>query len=91
METQSTKYQRAQQRVTEIKEFYHHLTTYLIFVCIFIALNLYTTSFFWAIFPIVGWGIGVMGHASNTFRWNPFFSKEWEQRKIDEYINNDEL
>jgi len=93
METsnQQGKYERAQAKVTEIKEFYSHLVTYLIFVCFFLVLNFYTGGFFWAIFPIAGWGIGILSHASNTFGWNPFFSKDWEQRKIDEYIRNEDF
>jgi len=88
---QENKYQRAQARVAELKEFYNHLAIYLIFVVFFLALNYFTSGFFWAIFPILGWGLGILGHAANTFRWNPFFSKDWEQRKIDEYLRNDDL
>lgn len=88
---QNKKYERAQARVVELKEFYNHLGIYLIFVCIFLFINYNSGGFFWAIFPIAGWGIGVLGHASGTFRWNPFFSKDWEQRKIDEYMRNDDL
>ena len=91
MDTQTSKYARAQKRVTHIKEFYNHLGIYLIFVCIFIGLNFYTGNFFWAIFPIVGWGIGILSHASKIFRWNPFFSKDWEKRKIDQFMENEEL
>lgn len=83
------KYERAQARVTELKEFYKHLGIYLIFVCFFLILNFYSGGFFWAIFPIAGWGIGILGHASNTYHWNPFFSKDWEKRKIDEYLRNE--
>lgn len=93
METseQSRKYERAQERVEELKAFYNHLGIYTIFVGLFLFINFYTGGFFWAIFPIAGWGLGVLGHAANTFRWNPFFSKDWEQRKIEEYMRNDDL
>ena len=89
--TENTKYDRARARVSELKEFYTHLGTYLIFVCFFLALNFYTTGFFWAIFPIAGWGIGILSHAAKTFGWNPFFSKDWEKRKIDEYIRKEDF
>lgn len=91
METtdQNKKYERAQARVAELKDFYNHLGIYLIFVAFFLFLNFYSGGFFWAIFPIAGWGIGVLGHASNTFRWNPLFSKDWEQRKIEEFIRDE--
>jgi len=86
------KYDRAKARVKEIKEFYTHLITYLIMVPVFIFINYYTgTSFPWAIFPIVGWGIGVLSHAAQTFNWNPLFNKEWEKRKMEEFLRNDDF
>lgn len=88
--SQETKLKEAKERVEKLKGFYCHLTIYLIFIPIFITLNYMGGSNFpWAIFPIVGWGFGVAGHASETFDWNPFFSKQWEQRKIKEYMDND--
>ncbi|MFC4632591.1 2TM domain-containing protein [Dokdonia ponticola] len=84
------KYDRAKARVKEMKEFYTHLITYLIMVPVFIFINYYTgTSFPWAIFPIAGWGIGVLSHATQTFGWNPLFTKNWEKRKIDELLRDD--
>lgn len=87
----SSKYKRAQARVTEIKEFYSHLGTFIT-VCTFLLLiNIYNGGFYWVIFPIVGWGIGVFSHAIKTFDWNPFLSKDWEKRKIEEYINKEDF
>lgn len=42
--------------------------------------------FLWAAF---GWGIGIFFHALNTFKWNPFFGKDWEKRKIEELLEKD--
>lgn len=84
------KYQRALQRVKKLKDFYSHLTIYLIFVCVFVWLNLHSSSFPWAIFPIAGWGIGVLGHAADTFGYNIFFGKDWEQRKIREFMDEED-
>jgi len=84
-----SKYARAKAKVDELKGFYSHFTIYCVFVPVFIILNYYSTSFPWAIFPIVGWGIGVLGHAADVYRWNPFFGKEWERRKIEELLRED--
>ena len=82
--------QEAIEKVERLKGFYTHFTIYLIFVPIFISINYFGGSNFpWAIFPIVGWGIGVAGHATETFGWNPFFGKDWERRKIEEFMEND--
>ena len=86
-----SKYQRARMRVEKLKGFYTHLVIYLIFVVFFIYLNVRSTSFPWAIFPIVGWGLGIIGHATDTFRWNPLFGRNWEERKIKQFMDEDEL
>jgi len=92
METYNTsteKRLRAQEQVGKIKSFYGHLAIYLLFVIFFISLNVFTGGFPWAIFPIAGWGIGVAGQALDTFGKNPFFSRDWEQRKLKELMRDD--
>ncbi|WP_432410592.1 2TM domain-containing protein [Rasiella sp. SM2506] len=87
--TQETKLQQAQEHVEKLKGFYSHLSIYLLFIPIFIAVNYFGGSNFpWAIFPIVGWGIGITGHAFETYKWSPFFGKNWEERKIREFMNS---
>lgn len=85
----NTKLQQAKEQVALLKGFYTHLTIYLIFVLVFTILNYISTDFPWAIFPIVGWGLGVLSHAAGTFDWNPFFGKDWEARKIKELLENE--
>lgn len=84
------RYRRAKERVTKIKGFYTHLTIYIIFVSFFIYLNLNSSSFPWALFPIVGWGMGILGHASEAFEYSIFFGKKWEQRKIKEILREED-
>ncbi len=85
------KYKLAKKRVEKLKGFYIHFTIYLMMVPVFIYLNYISqTGFPWALFPIVGWGIGVTSHASETFNYNPFFGKNWEERKIRELMDKDE-
>lgn len=85
------RYANAKEHVEKLKGFYVHFTIYLIFVPIFIYLNYISNANFpWAIFPIAGWGFGVAGHAADTFNWNPFFGKDWEQRKIRELMDKED-
>jgi len=96
METQDTylsdlKYKRAKDHVEKLKGFYIHLTIYLIMMPVFIFLNFQSTGFPWAIFPIVGWGFGLTGHAMETFDYYPFLGKNWEERKLKEFMNEDEV
>lgn len=83
------RYESAKKRVEELKGFYVHFGIYLIMVPVFIFLNLKSTGFPWAIFPIGGWGLGVFGHAAEVFNWNPFFGKKWEEEQIRKYMNDD--
>ena len=43
--------------------------------------------FLWAAF---GWGIGLTAHAVAVFNLNPFFGRDWEQRKIKEFMQEEE-
>jgi len=47
-------------------EFNAHLRSYLIVNGALIVINLLTTWYPWAIWPIVGWGIGLAFHASSA-------------------------
>ncbi|MEL6813006.1 MAG: 2TM domain-containing protein [Bacteroidota bacterium] len=85
-----SRYQRAKEKVEKMKGFYTHATIYAIFVVFFIWLNSRTGGFPWAIFPIAGWGLGVLGHATEVFGFNIFFGKDWESRKIREIMREEE-
>ncbi|TVZ51583.1 histidine kinase [Dokdonia sp. Hel_I_53] len=85
------RYQRAKKKVEDLKGFYIHFTIYCIMVPVFIYLNARSTSFPWAVFPILGWGWGVVGHASETFGWNPIFDKKWEKRKIQKLMEDEDF
>lgn len=83
------RYIRAQERVEKLKGFYVHFFIYLLFIPIFVFLNIKSTDFPWALFPIGGWGLGVIGHAMDTFNYNPLLGKNWEERKIREFMDKD--
>lgn len=83
------RYERAKKQVEELKSFYVHLAIYLIMIPVFIYLNYKSGGFPWAIFPIGGWGFGVIGHAMEVFDYNPFLGKNWEERKMNELMNKD--
>lgn len=82
------RYKQAKKHVEELKVFYSHLVIYLLFIPIFIYLNLLSKAGFpWAIFPILGWGFGLASHAAETFNYNPFFGKDWEEKKIRQLMD----
>lgn len=98
--TEMDKKQRAKKRVEALKGFYVHMVVYLL-VNVFIIISTviarmgggetlvdalfnfatFTTAFFW--------GIGLAFHAAKVFSFNPFFNKEWEDRQIQKYMEED--
>ena len=83
-------YQRAKKRVEELKGFYGHLTAYIIVNVFLFVIYLLTTpgGFPWFLFVTFFWGIGLVSHALTVSR-RGLFSKEWEERKIKEYMENE--
>ena len=69
--------------VKKEKRFYKHFGTWLIFSVFFILLNYFTSrGEFWAIYPIMGWGVGVASHALGVFGL-PGFGKSWEAKRYE--------
>ena len=87
-----SKYIRAKERVEELKKFYSHLTSYVLVIGAIAALNYWIDGwrYMWFLWAALGWGIGIVTHAVGTFRLNPFFGKDWEKRKIKEYLQKQE-
>ncbi len=86
-----SKYLRAKERVAILKKFYSNLMSYIITISFLAGLNYYSNQwsrpwFLWAAF---GWGIGIIIHAIKAFNWVPFMNKDWEDRKIKEYMDED--
>ncbi|MCM5663669.1 2TM domain-containing protein [Galbibacter mesophilus] len=86
---QDKRYKRAKERVDAIKGFYGNLTAYLIVIPCLAWLNYKTTDFPWVIFPTLGWGIGLLTHGMQAYGYNPLWGKDWEERKIKEYMEKD--
>ncbi len=92
------KLDRAKKKVKDIKGFYTHLAVYLL-VNLFLLIaqlglfsghfkigmpewSYFTTPFFW--------GIGLFFHGVHVFKDQVPFLKNWEQRKIREYMEKEE-
>ena len=85
------RYQKAKKRVEEIKGFYGNLTAYIVVNIFFVVINLMTSpDHLWFYWPMLGWGIGVIFHGLRVFNYMPFLGKDWEERKMKEYMDEDE-
>ena len=90
MNTEETKYQKAKERVEVIKGFYIHLIVYIVVNLGLFSINMFVTPdglwFFW---PLMGWGVGVVFHALFVFSPGLGLGADWEQRKIQELMENE--
>lgn len=87
------RYTRAQKRVKAMSGFYKHLMAYIFVNLFLIALkyfklepheNFWRFSTFSTAFY---WGIGLFVHGVNVFGSHFFFGKDWEEKKIQEYMH----
>lgn len=76
-------YKIARKRVEEKKGFYVHLTFYILVNIGLILIWAFASGdgFPWFLFPLGGWGIGILFHGLGVF----VFNKEtgWERREIE--------
>ncbi|MBD2137000.1 2TM domain-containing protein [Anabaena sp. FACHB-1237] len=69
LKTQVSVKQETMSKREKRQEFQSHLTAFLIINGFLISLNLFTSpGYFWAIFPLLGWGVGLLFHGINTYK-----------------------
>ncbi len=83
------RYQKAKEKVEAIKSFYGNLISYCIVIPFLAYLNYHTTSFPWIIFPVLGWGYGVISHGMEAYGYHPLWGKRWEERKMRKYMEDE--
>ena len=80
-------YERAAKRVEELKGFYGNLISYCIFIPFLFLINWKTSpEYWWAFWPMLGWGIGVVAHGLQVFG----IGRDWEERQIRKYMKHEE-
>jgi hypothetical protein len=90
MNEQETKYQKAKERVATLRDFYTHLSVYVLVMLGLIFINLTTSpGYLWFIWPLMGWGIAVVAHALRVFAFGGLPGSNWEERKIREIMENE--
>ena len=84
------RYQCAQKQVEEIKGFYGHLVSFGLVMLFLLFINLrYSPQYLWFFWPLLGWGLGLFFHGLKAFNYTPFLGKDWENRKIKEFMDKD--
>jgi transcriptional regulator with XRE-family HTH domain len=73
--------------VRKLKGFYSHLISYLLVNSGLMAINLIgSPRHIWFIFPLLGWGLGLLSHALSVFNVLPWFGPEWEKRQVEKRL-----
>lgn len=86
------KYLRAKERVAEIKKFYTGLISYVVVISMLAAVNYYVNqwSYMWFLWAAFGWGVGLVFQAAKAYQWSPFMGKNWEERKLKEFMEEED-
>ena len=89
--TEFEEYQKARDRVQEVKGFYAHAAMYLLANVALAVLNLATLAkndgIVWFVWPLIGWGIALGVHAISVYGIGRFLGKDWEQRRIQQELD----
>jgi 2TM domain len=86
---------RAKKKFDKLKGFYWHLASYVVvnmFLIIMVTTHLDENESFWqfnTFATAIFWGIGLAFHAMGVFGPDLIFGKDWENRKINEYMDKD--
>jgi hypothetical protein len=84
------RYFKARKRVEEIKGFYGNLIAYIVVNIGLFVLNILTSpKQLWFYWPLLWWGIGVIFHGLKVFNYLPFLGKDWEEKKIKEFLDDE--
>ncbi|WP_407374596.1 2TM domain-containing protein [Methanobrevibacter sp.] len=77
---------RAEQRVDKKIKFYRNLKAYIIVNAILAIINgLFSPDFWWVLFPVFFWGIGVISDFLKAYVFiDNFDSEDYRERKIQE-------
>lgn len=77
-------YLAAKKAVEERLGFYVHLASYILVNGYFVFLSVRNGGYFWAIWPLVGWGIGLAFHGISVFGF--FNNNSWKDKQIQKEI-----
>jgi uncharacterized protein (DUF486 family) len=79
-------YEEAKKRVKEKREFYTHLSVYVtvnILLVIIWWITIGPDGFPWFVFPLAGWGIGIVMHFLQVFVWGSRMDRAAIEKEAD--------
>jgi 2TM domain len=73
-------------QVVGAEEFYTHLIMFVCVAVLGLGIGAMTGTLWQIAPPLLGWAIGLIGHAIAVFLPQHWFGREWEERKIQERL-----
>lgn len=90
--TDEEAYEKAKERVEEIKGFYAHVVIFglvnLALMILNVATRRQTDGVLWFVWPLLGWSIALAAHAICVFGIGPFLGRTWEERHIRQELEH---
>ena len=81
------KLRNAKRHVAALKGFYIHAAVFTLVMTGLLIVNLAAGAPWWVQWPLLGWGIGVFGHAAAVFTPMRAFGAAWEEKKIKQRMD----
>ncbi len=85
MAVKDEKYERARERVKELKDFYIHVVVYVAVIAFLFFIDSSDGGNWWFQWVAVGWGIFIVVHWFNMNK----FGQGWEELKIQEIMDKE--
>ena len=82
--------QWAWRRVRALRLFYTHLTVYALLNILLLLINA-STGESWFYKVLLGWGLLLSLHAAYTYELLPWSSHDWEQRKVQQLVDDERV
>jgi transcriptional regulator with XRE-family HTH domain len=77
----------ALRKVRKLRGFYIHAMQYAVIISVLAAINFFSGADYpWAIWPALGWGIGLIFHGLRVHEKIPFIGAEWEKRQVEKHL-----
>lgn len=74
-------------QVRKLRGLYSHLISYVVVMSGVAAINLLLMPrVIWFIYPLLGWGVGVISHAASVLDILPWLGPEWERRQVEKRL-----
>jgi len=78
----------AMEYVRDLKSFQAHLLSYLVIMPLLAVLNYFVSpENIWAIWPALGWGVGVLMHGLVVYEVLGFRGQKWEREQIKKRLS----